>query len=168
MLHQIDRILLGLSRIVSATAFVFLTVIAFVDSIGRMLSMPLLGASEYVQLALLVFFFASIALVVEGDAHIRVGLFADLYKGRLARLERYVTGVAECLAMGLLAWMIWDQADRLARFGTLSAYLGIPLAPWLYAAAALSAVGMWFAVRRLWAVHAEMRPRPHAIPDKDA
>lgn len=168
MLHQIDRILLALCRIVSATAFVFMAVIAFVDSIGRMVSMPLLGATEYVQLALLVFFFASITLVVEGNAHIRVGLFADLYKGRLARLERYATGVAECLAMGLLTWMIWDQADRLARFGTLSAYFKIPLAPWIYAAACLSGVAMWFAVRRLWAVHAEMQPRPHAIPDKDA
>jgi TRAP-type C4-dicarboxylate transport system permease small subunit len=167
MIDTINRWLLGLCRVISGAAFVFMASVAFVDSIGRMLSMPLLGANEYVRLALIVFFFASISLVVEGDAHIRVGLFADLYKRRLARIERYFTGVVEFLAMGVFAWMIWDQAERLARFGTLSSYFKIPIAPWVYAAAALSVVAMWFALQRLWTVHTEARPRPHAIPDED-
>ena len=167
MLHQIDRAIGVLCQVVSGLAFCFMALIAFVDSIGRMLDRPLLGASEYVQFALLLFFFSSLAFVVRDDSQIRIGLFSDLYKPKLQRLEGLFTNLGELLALGLLSYMMWDQASRLDRFGTLSSFFKVPMAPWVYLATALSLAAIWFAVRKLLRRREDPVPRPHAIPEED-
>ena len=167
MLKKIDRTIGVLCQIVSGVAFCFMALVAFVDSIGRMFDNPLLGSSEYVEFALLIFFAASLAFVVRDDANIKIGLFADLYKPRLARIETFVTKVGELLALILLTYMLYDQAARLARFSTLSAFFKIPVAPWIYGAAALTVTAVWFALRKLWRSRADRLPRQHAIPDEE-
>lgn len=168
MFVRLNRWLIVFCMVISGTAFVFMTSIAFVDSIGRMLRMPLLGGNEMVRYALLIFFFSSLALVVRDDAHIRVGLLSELYKPRLAWLERWFTGIAEFCCMCFLAYMIYDQADRLARFGTQTPYFQMRIAPWVYFATALAVIAAWFALRNLWIVPRKVEgPRPHAIPDEE-
>lgn len=168
MLDRIDRTIGVLCQIVSGVAFCFMALIAFVDSIGRMFDNPLLGASEYVEFALLIFFASSLAFVVRDDANIKIGLFADLYKPRLTRIEGFLTNVGELLALIALSYMLYDQAARLARFSTLSAFFKIPMAPWIFLAAALTLTAVWFALRKFLRSRAEPVPRPHAIPDEEA
>lgn len=166
MINGITRILGILCTIVSGTAFVFMAFIAFVDSIGRQLNSPLLGASEYVEFALLVFFFASIPIVFRDNEHIRVGLFTDLYKPKLARLEYRFTGIVEVLALAIFAYMIFDQANRLDRFGTLSSHFRIPMAPWVYLAFVMCVIAVWFALMNLRKpFDPEPHAHPHTIPD---
>ncbi|MEF2070718.1 TRAP transporter small permease [Consotaella aegiceratis] len=161
----IDRVFGVVCAIISGVAIVFMASVAFVDSIGRELNHPLQGGDEYVSFALLVFFFASLPLVVRDDAHIRVGLFAELYKRRLATMERVFTGVVEALALCVFTWMLFDQASRLNRFGTLTVFFQMPVAPWVFLGSVLSLVATWFAFRDLWMTHVGPIPRPHAIPD---
>ncbi|MCD7058629.1 TRAP transporter small permease subunit [Pelagibacterium xiamenense] len=142
-----------------------MTSIAFVDAIGRQFRRPVLGASEYVELALLTFFFASLALVVRDDSQIRVGLFADLYKPRLAAIERVFTGVVETLVLIGIAYMIFDQAGRLSRFGTVTYFLKIPVAPWVFGAAVMCVIAVWFGILNLTKLKPQPTPRPHALPE---
>lgn len=168
MLDRIDRTIGVLCQVVSGLAFCFMALVAFVDSIGRMFDHPLLGSSEYVEFALLIFFAASLAFVVRDDANIRIGLFADLYKPRLTRIEGIVTNIGELLALILLTYMLYDQALRLARFSTLSAFFKVPMAPWVFAATGLTLTAVWFALRKLLRRRDDPVPRPHAIPDEEA
>lgn len=167
MLARIDRAIGVLCQVVSGAAFCFMALIAFVDSIGRMFDRPLLGAAEYVEFALILFFFSSLAFVVRDDAQIRIGLFSDLYKPKLQRLETVFTNIGELLALGLLGYMLYDQASRLERFNTLSSFFKIPFAPWVFAATALSLAAIWFAARKLLRRRDDPVPRPHAIPEEE-
>lgn len=168
MLAHIDRTVGLICQVVSGVAICFMTLIAFVDSIGRMLNQPFLGASEYVQFALLLFFFSSLALVVRDDSHIRIGLFSDLYKPKLTRWESLFTNIGELLALLLLSHMMYDQASRLERFRTLTSYFKVPVAPFLFIATALSLAAIWFAVRTLLRHRNDPTPRKHAIPEEEA
>lgn len=167
MIDKINRWLMALIRVVSGVAFLFMMGVAFVDSIGSWFHHPLIGVYEYVEIALMLLFFSSLALVVREDSQIRVGLLAELYKPRLARIEKYFTAVCEIIALAVLCWMVFDQAGRLARFGTVSTYFGHPMAPWVYGAAALTLVALWFGIQQLWEVRSGPKPRPHALPDEE-
>lgn len=167
MINKITRFLGVVCTIVSGSAFVFMAGIAFVDSIGRQLNHPLLGASEYVELALLIFFFASIPIVFRDDEHIRVGLFTDLYKPKLARLEHRFTGILEVLGLVGFAYLIFDQANRLDRFGTLTSHFRIPMAPWVYVAFVMCVIAIWFGIMNLRKPQPKLEAHPHAIPDTD-
>lgn len=183
MIKHIDLWLGRFCLAVSGCAIVAMALVAFADSIGRKLSHPLYGASEYVTFALLIFFFSAVPLVVRDNSHIRVGLFADLYKARLSRIEAFFTGILEVAALGAFSWMIFDQADRLDRFGTLSPFFELPMAPLVFAAALFCLIAIWFAAHNVWIVHQdhqaagmeipddiahrEMHPRAHAIPDDE-
>lgn len=150
---MIDKINLWLGRlcaVVAGAALVLMTLVAFIDSIGRKFSHPLHGAEEYVTFTLLIFFFAALPMAVQANGHIRVGLLSDLYGPRLRAIEKYVTAVVELLALAALTWMIFDQADRLARFGTLSVHFLMPIAPWVYAAAILTLLAFLFMLVNLW------------------
>ena len=144
MIDKINLWLARLSSLVAGIAIVLMTIVAFVDVIGRKLNHPLDGAEEYVSLMLLIFFFAALPLVVRDDSHIRVGLLSDLYRPLAIRIEKYFTCLVELLSLGVLTYMIFDQADRLARFGTLSVHFLLPMAPWVLLAAIFTAIATWF------------------------
>lgn len=169
MFQTFNRWLAWICAAVSGLALILMTLVSFVDSIGRQIGSPLPGAGEYVTFALLIFFFAAMPIVMRDDAHIRVGLFSDLYKPRLTRIERRFTGLFEVFATGAFGWMMFDQANRLDRFGTLSVYFETPMAPWTHAAAGFCAAAVWFAVLNLRHVLADRGPlpHPHALPDEE-
>ncbi|KRA47205.1 TRAP transporter small permease [Devosia sp. Root635] len=166
---MIDRMNLWLARlcaIVAGTALVIMMLVAFVDSVGRKLNHPLHGAEEYVTFTLLTFFFAAIPLVVQSNGHIRVGLFTDAYAPALKQAEKYFTAVVELLCLAGLTWMIFDQADRLARFGTLSVHFLMPVAPWVYAAAILTLTALVFMAFNVWNIFHGRDPQPsHDRPE---
>ncbi len=152
MLRKLNRRLEQACMAVSGAAIVFMGLVAFADSIGRKLGHPLGGASEMVSFALMLFFFSAIPLVVKTDSHIRVGLLSDFYGPRLKRGERALSALLEAAAMAVFAWMILDQAGRLARFGTETVYFEAPVAPWVYVAALFSGLAAWFAVQPLFGI----------------
>lgn len=166
MVDRINRFLGLLSLVISGGAFFFMTTLAFVDAIGRQLRHPVLGASEYVSLALITFFFGSLALVVRDDSQIRVGLLVETYKPRLAAIERYVTGILETLVLIGLTYMIFDQASRLSRFGTVTHFWKIPVAPWIFAAALMCLIAVWFGAQNLISVLRPTTPS-NALPEEE-
>lgn len=167
MIHRINRFLGLVSLTISGAAFFFMAAIAFVDAIGRQFRHPLLGSTEYVSMALVTFFFASLALVVRDDSQIRVGLLVDFYKPRLAAFERYFTGIFELLALTGLAYMIFDQASRLGRFGTVTPFLKIPVAPWIYASAIMCLIALWFGIQNVIKLTQQPTPSSHSVPEEE-
>lgn len=157
MIKFIDRWLGRFCLAVSGCAILMMALVAFVDSIGRKLNHPLGGGSEYVTFSLVIFFFASIPLVVRDDSHIRVGLLVDIYPSWLGRVEALFTGILEVVALGVFSWMIFDQADRLARFGTLSVFFELPMAPFVFTAALFCVIAMLFAAHNIWLGHRNER-----------
>lgn len=162
MIRTVNRFFELLSRVVSGASIMLMMAVAFVDSIGRPLSLPLPGGNEYVSFLLLVFFFSSLPLAVIGNSHIRVGFLADFYSGGMNRAERRVTAVLEVMALAVLAWMIFDQALRLQRFGTQSVYFEWPIAPFVFVACVFTCIALWFAFQSL----GQDRPAHEARPSE--
>ena len=167
MLNRLNGVLTLICTTIAGAALCFMALIAFVDSIGRMMNSPLLGANEFIQFALITFFFAALPIAVKDDQQIRIGLVVDLYSAGIARLERWLTGVGDVVALILLTYMMYDQAMRLLRFGTITTFLQIPVAPWVLSATVFAALALWFALLNLWNLRREAAPRPYSIPDKD-
>lgn len=167
MFDTINRWLIRICQVVSGISFCFMALVAFADSFSRKTSHPLLGGSEYVEFALIIFFFSSLGMMVKDDEQIRVGLFSDLYKPKLKKMERIFTGFCEIIALCVLCYLMFDQASRLDRFGTVSTYLGVPWAPFVYIAAAISVIAIWMAVVNFFKPYIDTGPHPHAIPDED-
>jgi TRAP-type C4-dicarboxylate transport system permease small subunit len=147
MLLQFNALLYRAVHVISGSAIVMMVLIGFADAVGRMFNHPILGTDEYVEILMLIFFFAGTAVVVRDQAYIRVGFLCETFSRPLQRLEVRATAILETLALCFFCWMILDQADRLARFETQTVYLHIPLAPFAYVAAAMGIVSVWFALQ---------------------
>lgn len=165
MIKVIDLWLGRLCLTVAGLSVCAMALVAFIDSIGRKLNHPLYGGSEMVTFALVTFFFSALPLVVRDNSHIRVGLFADLYKNRLSRIESYFTGTLEVVALLAFCWLIFDQVQRLERFGTVSLFFELPLAPIISVAAFFCAISIWFAAHNVLLINRDAGLHPHSIPD---
>ena len=165
MIKKLNRTLEIACMTVAGLAICLMALIAFLDSIGRKLGAPLPGGNEIVSHMLMLFFFASIPLVIKADAHIRVGLFTDFYSAPLKRIECFVTQIIEIVAMLVFSWMIYDQAGRLFRFETTTVYFEMPVAPWVYAAFGFTLIACWFAIQTLYAPETPDAPANNAAKD---
>lgn len=167
ILPKISRVIEIICTSSAVISMIIMVSVAFTDSIGRQVNHPLLGASEYVEFGLLIFFFASISLVIRDDGNIRVGLLAELYGPKLTKIEHNVTALVEVIGIAFFAYMIFDQANRLLRFGTLSSFFHVPMAPFVFVAFGLVTGAVWFAIRNFLTPPKEMDPRAHAIPHEE-
>ncbi|GGO38481.1 C4-dicarboxylate ABC transporter permease [Gemmobacter aquaticus] len=170
MIKKLNRTLEIACMTVAGLAICLMALVAFLDSIGRKLGLPLPGGNEIVSHLLMLFFFASIPLVIKADAHIRVGLFTDFYSPLLQRIERFVTQIIEIVAMLVFSWMIYDQAGRLFRFETTTVYFEMAVAPWVYAAFGFTLIACWFAVQTLFGPQSQeplAQEAPGALAAKD-
>jgi TRAP-type C4-dicarboxylate transport system permease small subunit len=129
---------LGVAASAILMAMMLLTV---VDVVSRyLLNRPLRGAFEVTELLLLVLIFAGLPLVSHADEHVTMD-FVDtlLPRGARARLQR-VVHAASAAAMGLLTWLVWRKADRIAAYGDATDVLRILYGPFVYFMAAMIAL----------------------------
>ncbi|MFV0243962.1 MAG: TRAP transporter small permease [Qingshengfaniella sp.] len=163
-MKRIARLLDIIAATISGLAMIGMIAVGFTDSIGRQIGSPLLGAQEFIQLLLLVFFYASLIILVRENAHIRVGLVVETYGKVLAKVQFVFSAAVEIACTIGLAWLTWDFAERTMRIGKLSTHHRIPLAPWMFFAAGLAVIGAVLIIDR----YLEHLPDRRSRADKSA
>jgi TRAP-type C4-dicarboxylate transport system permease small subunit len=140
----LDTVLGGLAAIV----LFILMMLTVVDVVGRgMFNAPLPGGFEITELMMAVLVFAALPAVTQRENHIVIDLL-DFMTPRWLVVPRQVLIYGLCAAVvGLWAWRTWAWGDRMARYGDVTEFLKIPLAPISYFISVLSAAtGVIFVV----------------------
>jgi TRAP-type C4-dicarboxylate transport system permease small subunit len=156
--------LLGLALAVIVFAMMLIT---FVDVVGRQLppalakvlqfaaglfggelpaevrsalqSRPLAASFELTRLALGTMVFVALPLVTAQDEHITIGLLNALFKGGAERIKGFAVTLFVALLCAIWARELWIQAVALADQNERLMFLGVRLAPYVYAMSALTA-----------------------------
>jgi len=138
-------ILAALERLVTWIAGVALgamMLLTFVDVIGRYwFHRSIFGASEMIELLMVVTIFGGLALVARHDEHITVSLLDGWLDRWAPAAQRLAIRLFGLLCQGLIVWVLAGAALRALASGRQTIVLGLP--HWWYPASAalLSAVG---------------------------
>jgi TRAP-type C4-dicarboxylate transport system permease small subunit len=134
--RMLDAVLGGLAAVV---LFV-LMMLTVVDVVGRdVFNAPLPGGFELTELMMAVLVFAALPAVTQRESHIVIDLL-DFLTPRWLVVPRQVAIYVLCAAvLGLWSWRTWAWGDRMARYGDVTEFLKIPLAPVSYFISVLSA-----------------------------
>ncbi|WP_347484442.1 TRAP transporter small permease [Vandammella animalimorsus] len=143
---------------VCVAALALLSGITSVDVVGRyVFNAPLQGAYESSELLLAVLVFAALPRVTWHRQHLAVGMIDGLLGHAGRRIQRVAVALVSALVLGTLAYYLWLHAAQLASYGDMSNALQLPIAPFAYAAACLSALAALAALLGLF-VHAPGAP----------
>ena len=122
----------ALTLCVSLTLFA-LMLVTFVDVVGRnAFNVPLPGGFEITELIMGVLMFTSLPLLTLSEGHVVVTLLDNVITGRTRTVQRLAINVISAVALAVLAWRLWDVAEKLARFNDVTMFLRVPLAPMAY------------------------------------
>ncbi|MCW5773131.1 MAG: TRAP transporter small permease [Rhodospirillaceae bacterium] len=133
-------ILRALGIVLAALVFGMMA-ITFVDVLGRdLFNHPLPAAFELTRLALGTMVFVALPLVTAADENVTIGLLNGLFRGRVERIKRFL--VTLFVAVLCVAWAreLWIQAGVLLANNERMMFLGVRLAPYVYAMSVLTAL----------------------------
>jgi TRAP-type C4-dicarboxylate transport system permease small subunit len=133
---RLDAVL-GLTAGLLLLALMLLT---FADVLGRyVFNVPVRGAFELTELALLALVFAGLPLVSTADEHVTMD-FVDKLLPPAARLllQRLVHVLCAAALLGL-GWLVWKKANAIAGYGDTTDVLRVPVSPFVY----LMALAVW-------------------------
>jgi TRAP-type transport system small permease protein len=130
-----------LGYLVAATLFSMMA-LTFVDVIGRkFFDRSLVGATELLELFMLLLIFAGLPLASNRGEHVIFDLLDQYLTPSLRRLQAvFAELVCSSLMLGG-AYLVWVRAARTAEGNDTTANLLIPMAGFHYATAMLLAVG---------------------------
>lgn len=137
------RLLAAASFLLTAVAGILLLAmmgLTVTDVFRRyVLSDPIPGAFEATEVMLALAIFAGLPLVTARGGHVQVRLVLDALPERARFVMDRVADLCVAVLLAGSAWLLFDRAQSLARFGDATVLLRIPLAPVAYALAALAA-----------------------------
>lgn len=128
--HQTFSVWRGLERGLGLACAAVLTIMMLLtgaDVLARyVFNAPIKGAFELTEILLVCFVFSAMPLAMLANAHIEVELWEP--KTALGDIIRLiVSGAAALMVFGGLAWQLFDHAQRLKSYGSVSNSLEIPL-----------------------------------------
>jgi TRAP-type C4-dicarboxylate transport system permease small subunit len=127
-----------LALALAAIVFVMMA-ITFVDVVGRQVwNAPLPAAFELTRLALGTMVFVALPLVTAADEHVTIGLFNGLFGGKATRVKRFLISLFVALLSVVWARELWIQAGALWDQNERLMFLGVRLAPYVYAMSVLT------------------------------
>lgn len=125
--------------VLAAVLLLGLMGITVADVAGRYLfNAPIFGAAEITELLLAAVIFCGLPAVCLDDGHVTVRLLTDRLGPRARAVELGAARLFTAVALGLVAWRLAVQGQRLGSYGEVTTYLALPVAPIAYTAAALS------------------------------
>lgn len=140
---QISKIWLVLSRILtvlSAVTLLAMMALTSTDVIARyIINRPIRGAFEITELLLVCLVFLSMPLACRAGTHVEVELI-DPKSPTMMKLSRVFANLCGFAVFAVLAWQIFDYAERFARYGQVTNSLEIPLSWPAYLASACCAL----------------------------
>lgn len=147
--HAAWRILEKALGLATATVLTAMMALTGLDVVARyLLNAPIKGAFELTEILLVCLVFLAMPLAMLSNAHVEVELWEP--KSAIANTVRLALGgLAGFLVFGGLAWQLADHASRLARYGSVSNSLEIPLNLVGWIAATGCAIGALVALRHM-------------------
>lgn len=122
-MHVIARMLVLVSSLLMA-AMVGLT---FVDVVGRyVFNNPVNGAQEITSILLGLTIFTALPAVTMREGHITVDFLQNTFSGKLEHARKVVVHVATACALGVLAYVLFKQAGKLAFMEMRTPHLHLP------------------------------------------
>ncbi|MBT3915517.1 MAG: TRAP transporter small permease [Rhodospirillaceae bacterium] len=147
MWNRVDR-LIGL--LLAVTIF-FMMAVTFIDVIGRYFFLaPLPAADELTKLAMAVSIFGGLPLVTRHREHVTISLFDGFFSAPVLKVRQIVVDIICIGVMGGLVWRLILQAQSLAEFDDKTLFLSVPLAPFAYFMAVMSATTIVVLIIMLW------------------
>jgi len=135
-----QRLYTPLEWIVAVVLFLLMLVVA-ADVTGRyLLSRPLPGGYEMVQVLMGTLVFSSLPLISRSNEHLTIGLFDHLFTGRINRVRQFLVHGLSGAVLGFMTWRLWVNAGKLAANHDSTLVLNVPLAPICYFMTAMSAL----------------------------
>jgi TRAP-type C4-dicarboxylate transport system permease small subunit len=134
-----DR-LISLSAFVGTIGLLVGVVVVLIDVVGREFHMPLRGAQDISQMAMVTMVFGGMAIADRLSAHIAVDVFEGVFPPVVNRLTQIVAPIVGAVVFLMLAKAMWDAAalSRMLNLATNIIYL--PKAWFQYMAVAMSLV----------------------------
>lgn len=140
---RIEGIWLVVSRILivlSAITLLAMMALTSTDVVARyIVNRPIRGAFEVTELLLVCLVFLSMPLACRAGTHVEVELI-DPKSPIMMKLSRVFANLCGFAIFAVLAWQIFDYAERFARYGQVTNSLEIPLSWPAYLASACCAL----------------------------
>lgn len=142
----IDR-LLGLASALPLLVIVGLT---FIDVFARyVFARPVQGASEVIQFAMALTIFCALPLVTRHNGHVTVDLFTHSMSTRSRALLQMPVDLLSALALALIGWRLWVQANEYAADAITTIVLEWGMAPLTYTMSVLAFMSTAIVLMRL-------------------
>ncbi len=125
--------LLFIADSLAGVMMIVLTVLTFVDVVGRNLfHSPLVGSNELTEYSLAIVTFLAYPVVAWSRQHIVVDLFDPISPPWLTFVQKVIGDVLGAALFAILCYRLWLQAERLHSYGDLTPQLSIPIYPVYY------------------------------------
>lgn len=92
-----------------------------------LISSPLAGSYEIVQMMLGVVVFAALPLATRSNAHINIGLLDGLFRGAAAKLKSILVTAVSAVVVAAIAYTLWELGDRLLANNRTIGALELPI-----------------------------------------
>jgi TRAP-type C4-dicarboxylate transport system permease small subunit len=104
--------------------------ITTIDVAGRYLfNRPLGFAFESTELLMATVYFVSLSSATLRREHITIGLFEDVWRGRMAILRQFVISAIIFASIAFLGYRLYLFSERFGRYGDITNVLKFPLQP---------------------------------------
>lgn len=140
-----------LAAVVVADVFGMMA-LTFVDVIGRyVFNRPVHGAFEIIEFMMGLVIFAGLPLVTFHREHVTVSLLDEaVARLGLVRAQRLVVTVLSAVAVGFIAFRMWQQGGELEEIRHATGFLELPYAPLAYFMGAMAAVTVAVLLAQTW------------------
>ncbi|MCE2656682.1 MAG: TRAP transporter small permease [Rubrivivax sp.] len=134
------RALSAVCGLMAATALFAIMLLTLVDVSGRkLLSHSVPGSLELTELLMVAVIFAGLPLVSLRGEHVVFDSLDSFLPRWLQRTQQALVDVFCVLALGGLAYLMWQKAGQMAEYGDTTAQLKIGLGPFVYLMSVLCA-----------------------------
>jgi TRAP-type C4-dicarboxylate transport system permease small subunit len=130
----LDRVLTWIALILGGATLAFMTVYcAFNAAIMRkLLNSPMIGAEEFLILALVVIVALSIPFGARTGAHIEIDFLESRMSAAFAKWSMILVKCAGFVLLAIMSWRLWHAGGSAARFGETTQLLYIPYGPFYH------------------------------------
>ncbi len=127
----------GVANVLSLAGLVVMTLITVVDVAGRyLLNRPLPGALELSELLMVFLVFGAFAVTELRGGHVDIDVVVNTMPARARALSESFAALLSTAFWGLVTWRTALHAQNVWRAGETTPNLGLPIAPFVFVAAA--------------------------------
>ncbi len=118
--------------LLAAVALFAIMLLTLADVLGRkLLNQSVPGSLELTEILMVVVIFAALPLVSLHREHVAFDSLDALMPAWLRRVQQALIDVLCAVALGALAWLMWDKAAQMTGYGDTTAQLKLALGPFV-------------------------------------